>query len=233
MPLHITLDTDWAAPSTLEHVLAEVIDPRLALTVFCTGRYACLEARPHTEVALHYNVEQLGFERAFNEIAAVLPGAKGARGHSLAFSERLRPLYRRHGTRYDSSFLQFEQQGIAAFPIARGVWEFPVYFMDTFFLEYHEGDFGRAPTAEQLAGPGLKVLDFHPIHLLLNTPSIDFYQSVKHLYHDTEALLRHRHQGWGVASLFAQIQEQALAGPQQTLLELAEELDGRRAGEAA
>ena len=221
-----TMDTDWSPAGGIEHVLDTLVDPRLALTVFCTGRYPALERRPHTEIALHYNVDHLGFEAAYRKAAAELPDAKGARGHSLAVSERLRALYREYGTRYDSSYIMFECQGVDPFLIGRDVWEFPIYFMDMFFLEFHEGDFALAPTGRQLAGPGLKVLDFHPVHLLLNTPSLEYYQECKAHYHDVDALLKRRHPGRGVATLFQELQDYVLSHslPQATLLRLADHL---------
>ena len=220
--LAFTMDTDWAPPEVVEFVLDEVVDDQLALTVFSTGRYSVLESRPATEVALHYNVEEVGFERSLRQIADLLPGAIGARGHSLAFSERLRPLYREFGIAYDSSYLMFEQHGIEPFYVARGVWELPIFFMDAFFLEYHEGRRSSAPNQASLLRRGLKVLDFHPVHLLLNTPSLEYYHSVKQHYQDFDALMDHRFQGWGMRVLFEEIQSWALAinGGRQTLGEL-------------
>jgi hypothetical protein len=224
--LAFTMDTDWTSQAGLDYVIEKLVDPRLALTVFCTGRYPVLESRPLTEIALHYNVEKGGFEAAYRAIAAEFPQARGARGHSLAVSERLRALYREYGTRYDSSYIMYERQGIVPFLVGRNVWEFPLYFMDMFFLEFHEGDFTRAPTGAQLAGPGLKVLDFHPVHLILNTPSLAYYQECKRHYFDLAGLLAHRYPGRGIATLFSELQDYVLSRslPQTTLLELAEKL---------
>jgi hypothetical protein len=221
-----TMDTDWSPAGGIEYVLETIVDPRLALTVFCTGRYPALERRPLTEIALHYNVDHQGFEAAYRRAAVELPDAKGARGHSLAMSERLRALYREYGTRYDSSYIMFECQGIVPFLISRNVWEFPIYFMDMFFLEFHEGDFALAPTGRQLSGPGLKVLDFHPVHLLLNTPSLEYYHECKGHYHDVDALLRRRYPGRGITTLFLELQDHLISRSvsQTTLLRLADHL---------
>jgi hypothetical protein len=222
-----TMDTDWTPPEVLEYVFSEIVDERLPLTIFCTDPYPAAETRRHTEIALHYNMEQLGFAASYRAIAARLPMARGARGHSLAISERLRPLYQEFQTCYDSSYLMPHQPGIVPFHIARGVWEFPIYFMDMYFLDYYQGDFHHAPRLEHLAVPGLKVLDFHPVHLLLNTPSSDFYQTVKHDYHNMKRLLQQRYTGWGICSLFREMQAWALGQQDRltTLVQLASALN--------
>lgn len=222
-----TLDTDWASPEVMQYVFDEVIDPRLALTVFCTDDYQAVRRRERTEAALHYNVETLGFVRSYREIAARLPDAIGSRGHSLAFSERLRAVFYELGIHYDSSYLMYELPEIRPFLIGRDVWEFPIYFMDTFFMEYCEADPSRAPGPDDLATPGLKVLDFHPIHLLANTPSLDYYERmIRPCYHDFPLLLQRRHDGWGMRTLFEELQARVLAQglPQRTLAELTTQL---------
>ena len=230
-----TMDTDWSPASVVDYVFDAFVDPRLKWTVFCTDPLPRLELRPETEIALHYNVERLGFEASVREIHQRLPKAVGARGHSLAISERLRPVYRELGIRYDSSYLMYRQGGIFAFPIARGVWEFPVFFMDAFFMDYDRGDPDLAPQGWHLEEPGLKVLDFHPVHLALNTPSFDYYQRYKQHYHDLDALIAHQHCGWGMRSLFLALQDYVLTrGLEQTLLaDLTDSLQSAAVGTAA
>jgi hypothetical protein len=226
-----TMDTDWSPPEVVDYAFSELIDSRLAWTVFCTDFYSSVQARNRTEMALHYNVEGVGFEASFRAIAKKVPGAQGARGHSLAFSERLRPVYRDLGIVYDSSYLMVGLDSIHPFQIARNVWELPLYFMDTFFLEFYEGNFSCSPSRQQLGSPGLKILDFHPVHLVLNTPSIEYYNANKSNYHSLRALLSRRYKGRGVCSMFGEIQNWALSEGwgRRTLLECTGERgDGRK-----
>jgi hypothetical protein len=203
----VTMDTDWCPLEVLDYALAEIVDPRLPLTIFSTGTYPSLAVRRRTETALHYNVDNTSFTEAFTRIAAELPGAGGARGHSLAFSERLRALYAPFGISYDSSYMMYRQQHIVPFPIARGVLELPIYFMDLFAMEYEDSDFQRFPHPAELAGPGLKIFDFHPVHLLLNTPSPQYYFEHKQWYHNPQRLLENRYTGHGIRSYFELLQK--------------------------
>ena len=208
-------------------MLGQIVDSSLALTLFCTDRYAVLGECPHTELALHYNVEKGGFEQSFRHIADQFAGAAGSRGHSLAFSERLRPLFRERGIVYDSSYLMYCLPGLRPFLIGPDLWEHPVYFMDMFHMEMALTKGTPPPGKSDLALPGLKVFDFHPVHLLLNTPTFDYYFQHKHLYHDTEGLLRHAYRGFGMRTLFEQYQRWVLeAGwPQTTLMDVTLQID--------
>jgi len=58
-----------------------------------------------------------------------------------------------------------------------------------------------------LKGPGLKVFAFHPVHVFLNTPTIEFYERNKPHYDDPAALRAARHDGMGVRDLFSEVLE--------------------------
>lgn len=49
-------------------------------------------------------------------------------------------------------------------------------------------------------GKGVKVFDFHPIHIFLNTEDIQRYERTRLIHQDAQALLEHRCQGYGVRS---------------------------------
>jgi hypothetical protein len=208
----VSMDTDWCSCETMDYVLREVVDPRLPLTLFSTDVHASAANRPATEMALHYNVDNASFADAFRKIADLLPKGRGARGHSLAVSERLRASWQEHRIAYDSSFMMYLQDNIVPFPIARGVLELPIYFMDMFAMEYEGGDFNKFPGADEMCAPGLKVLDFHPVHLALNTPSFEYYLANKQWYKDLGQLLNHQYRGYGVRSYFEQVQKWILDG---------------------
>ena len=45
--------------------------------------------------------------------------------------------------------------------------------------------------------PGLKVFNFHPIHVFLNTESLDRYEKTRPLHQKPKELIKHRHEGYG------------------------------------
>ena len=67
-----------------------------------------------------------------------------------------------------------------------GVWHFPIFYMDNmdfssgcFWSSETEGPFSDTMIEAALADDGVYVFDFHPIHLLLNTPERARYFSVR------------------------------------------------------
>jgi len=46
--------------------------------------------------------------------------------------------------------------------------------------------------------PGLKVFDFHPIHVFLNTELLDRYDRTRHLHQKPGELIKHRFDGEGI-----------------------------------
>ena len=63
-----------------------------------------------------------------------------------------------------------------------------------------------AADAVGLDAPGLKVLNFHPVHVFLNTETPAHYGRAKAAYHDPAALARERGPH-GIGDLFAEVVE--------------------------
>ena len=53
--------------------------------------------------------------------------------------------------------------------------------------------------------PGIKIFDFHPIHIFLNSPSIEFYQSSKINFHNFELLKKDIFDGVGIRDIFLEV----------------------------
>ena len=88
--------------------------------------------------------------------------------------------------------------------------QFPIFFMDDFVLKNHKFISERIDDLlipETLAdgSPGLKVFDFHPIHIFLNTRSQEHYSDCKKYYHEPRELEKRRHKGRGIGTLFEEL----------------------------
>jgi len=53
----------------------------------------------------------------------------------------------------------------------------------------------------------LKVLDFHPIHVFLNTESLDRYERTRPLHHNPKELIKHRFEGYGTRNRLLEVLE--------------------------
>ncbi len=58
-----------------------------------------------------------------------------------------------------------------------------------------------------MKSPGLKVLDFHPIHIFLNTESLDLYEHTRSVHHSPKELIKHRYLGHGTRNRFLDLVE--------------------------
>jgi hypothetical protein len=178
----LTFDTDHMSETRMREFL-DVVPILGAGTFFCTQRYACLEATGH-ETAPHPTLEPGTDWDA--ELAAQrrrFPNAAGWRAHSCLFSHRLALELGRLGYTYASSHDEFGRAHPAPHRLAWGLWHMPVYYADN--IDFSTPRFWPQlewePFAPELIetavqdSDGVYVFDFHPIHLLLNTPSAEYY----------------------------------------------------------
>ena len=52
---------------------------------------------------------------------------------------------------------------------------------------------------------GIKVFDFHPIHVFLNTESLNRYENTRPLHQNPKELIKHRFDGYGTRSRLIQL----------------------------
>ncbi|TND05925.1 MAG: hypothetical protein FD123_3616 [Bacteroidetes bacterium] len=186
-----TMDTDWACDEILEYALAVFQEYNMAITLFMTNKTGARINEKH-EIAIHPNFVSLEFEKHIAERLDDFPDAKGCRSHSLFFTERFRPIFAKYKIEYQSNSMMYKQVGINPFYISPTTIEIPLYWMDNFCIEM-EGEYPAYRVDQlNLESPGLKVINFHPIHLFLNTASMNEYADAKKYYHEPEKLVKHR-----------------------------------------
>lgn len=205
----ISSDTDWAEEQTVREAHELLASFGKPITYYVTKHYVLQDERHSVPVEFgpHPNFAAREPEPEMDACMGFSPGAVSFRAHSLHFTERLRPILRKHQVRYSSSAMMYLQPGIRAFDVGYGLTEVPLFWMDTFHMEYCQLG-GRSALDLPLAAleqPGLKVLDIHPVHLALNTESTDHYARSKHAYHDPAGLRRERNTGRGMRDLFVEI----------------------------
>jgi hypothetical protein len=205
----LSIDIDWAHDVVLEDTIDLIEQAEVKACFFVTHDtrlLARLRANPLFELGLHPNFDPLlrgeGTRTARDivmDLARVAPEAKVLRSHAMTTSGRWLELYREAGVTHLSNYLMFGDTNIHPFPQLNGLVEAPVHFADDGLL------FQRAmsavsfdPDTELLAsGGGLRVYNFHPIHLFLNTESLDRYGASRPYADDPQVLRRLRFDGDG------------------------------------
>ena len=212
---YLTIDFDWAS----DGVLADSIDlveeygvPTTWFVTHDTPLLARLRDVQFFELGIHPNFNYLliGDDRAGRDAAEVIdrlltivPEAKSVRSHSTTQNSALLDLFVRYGLSHESNtFLPF-QAGVPLKPwrLWSGLTRVPYFWEDDVECFYGLGS--RAWTLHDLFEmEGIKVFDFHPIHIYLNTEHMNRYERTKGSHQSVQDLIPHRYGGEGIRTLF-------------------------------
>ena len=208
----LTLDIDWANDSVIAESIDLVESHELRATWFITHATPMLDrlrANPRFEIGIHPNFNWLldgdfrnGADagEVVDRLLALVPEARSVRSHAMTQSSNLMALFRDKGLTHDANHFIPEQTGIELKPW-RHWWQMvkaPYFWEDDVYCLSDANS-----TMAELAGrPGLKIFDFHPIHLFLNTESMDRYEDARPDLADPAALEgRRNREGPGARTL--------------------------------
>lgn len=205
--LAITFDIDWACDEVIDFVKQQLNASGVKATFFATHATATLDHldEDRFEIGLHPNYKSIGpeAENILAELKQQYPTAIGARSHGLVVSSNILQSYVKHGLRYESNIFLYQHDGLHPVWRFKSLLSIPFSWSDDKHLEL-----GRVHDMAELrlSSIGLKVLNFHPIHVYLNSPDPKVYEEAKKDYKNFEWLesLRH-HQGAGVGTLFVDL----------------------------
>jgi hypothetical protein len=220
----LTLDLDWAPDHVLEDTRLLLQQVGLPATIFATHQspgVTALLALPGCETGVHPNfLGDPDEDAVLTRVLTAFPTVVGVRCHELYFDSRLLPLFQRKGVRYFSNDLMFLHSGLQPYYDWSGLVRLPLYWEDDVHCLYFDGRFDCA--ALHLEQPGLKILNFHPVHLYLNTREIADYQAAKSSLADPAASRKLRREGPGIRSLFLDVVAGLQGSQMRTLGALAE-----------
>jgi acetyltransferase-like isoleucine patch superfamily enzyme len=186
----VTADTEWA-PAEIVAYMREILDEYgIRATFFCTNERD--RAINNHELAIHPNFSSRETEEdTVRQLLRLFPDAKGARAHCSYLHTRLTELYSRCGIRYDSSYVL--PQKITPFPLF-GVLEIPMYWMDNYAFTCDRRTFSPSYLKESAVSEtgDVLVFNFHPVHVYLNTDSLERYEQAKQYYSNPEMLWKLR-----------------------------------------
>lgn len=209
----ITFDVDWVPGFVLESVMQRIEEAGIKGTFFCTSplKFRCDSS---IELAIHPNFMPDSTQGSSeNHILANLlkwyPAAVGLRTHRLYWHSGLQDKLIHNNIRYDSSILMPFHPFLE--PIRIGDFtRFACWWSDNIHMNY--GLPFHKIELPNLDKPGLKIFDFHPIHIFLNTNNLDTYRRHVKCLQPLEAqafedLSHHREPGYGIGTFFDEICE--------------------------
>ena len=213
----LTFDIDWAPDFVLEEILNILDRFNIKGTFFAThetnmnqiikGKGHELGAHPNFNPLLLNKQETQTAESILDNILKIDSDITSIRSHSTTQSSVLLKLFLEKNIFYEcNDFIPFES-GIVLKPFS--VWggkmcKVPYFWEDdiSFFQD------NRSSIKQLLLYEGLKVFDFHPIHIYLNSSSMKQYETIKTDMKNQELVNKGiNHQEFGVKDFFINLLE--------------------------
>ncbi|MBN8704012.1 MAG: hypothetical protein J0M08_13170 [Bacteroidetes bacterium] len=182
-----TADIDWACEEVIADTISLFEKYNVKCTFFATHDSSVLKNcnKDLFEIGLHPNFNQIlngtstkNAEQVFKELKEIYPFAKGARSHSLTQSGPILDIYKRNGMEYECNHFLPYHQGLKPFKLWNDLiripfnWEDDYHFALGYSFDDYLLDFNDA---------GLNILNFHPIHVFLNSEDNNRYLGVKNM----------------------------------------------------
>jgi hypothetical protein len=212
----ITFDVDWAHDEVLFDLYSLVKSYDIQTTWMITHKsdfLKVLEKCSKCEIGIHPNFNfllsgdsRLGktAEEVVSRMMNLVPSSKVVRSHSVCQSSRISQLFWESGIRYESNDYIPASEILALKPwhIEIGITKVPYFFSDELAC------IKQTPSIPVLCDRlGLKVFDFHPIHVFLNTESLDRYEKTRSLHQNPKELIKYRYEGYGTRTRLIELIE--------------------------
>ncbi len=209
--LFLTIDIDWAH----DDVLADTIDLIEQADVCCTwfvthhtpllGR---LRANPKFELGIHPNFNRLlegdcrngaGARDVVARLMEIVPEARSVRSHSMMQSSIILDIFAEAGLTHDVNHFIPTIAQITTKPwrLWNGMVRVPYHWEDDVTCLYLEQQMTVPEIGEIVAQHTFCVFDFHPIHVFLNTESLDRYERTRPIHYNPKELIKYRYEGYG------------------------------------
>ncbi|MEP6694986.1 MAG: hypothetical protein ABJB39_10095 [Chloroflexota bacterium] len=226
-PLCFTTDIEWSPDWAIRDLYALADEHGVPLTPFLTHRSDYLEARLRTreavssdDVGLHPNflpgsTHGATVDEVIATTKALWPDAVSFRSHCFYDDTRMLRKMAENGFRYDSNLFAFLQPMLAPLRTVAGTVRLPVFWED----DVHS-DAGLpwelGALREAFDGPGLKIVNVHPLRVALNVPDEAFAEAHRGLGAAADVDARaEAHRGKGTRTFLAELFAYATSGGRQ------------------
>ena len=205
--IYLTFDIDWAHDEIIQDVILILEEYSASATFFATHKSKFLDnyfgKRENFEIGIHPNFNPLlngmsdgkNFHKICCELKEHFPNATAVRSHSLCFGSLIQTSYERLGITHDSSIMiPYQNNDTPIFPWK--MWD-NLIRVPYFFCDYVTAMTTSSSMEKLVFRNGLKVFDFHPIHVFLNTEKLSRYEQTRTIHHNPRELIKHRFNGYG------------------------------------
>lgn len=200
--IFITLDIDWCHDDVLIDSIELLEKYDISATWFVTHKTPLLERlkeNPNFELGIHPNFNYLlegnhangrSPEEVVDRLLELVPEAKSVRTHSMLQSSPILDLFSEKGLTHDCNHFIPWQSEIQLKPwrLWNNILKIPHFWEDDIAISYNDN---RCLT-ELNKNMSIKVFDFHPIHIFLNSNCLKKYDKTRSIHYFTEQLINHR-----------------------------------------
>ncbi len=197
--LYLTFDIDWASDEVIADSLNILEKQGVKSTWFVTHDSPILERlkqNKNIELGIHPNFNFLlngdfrngrNAEEVVDRLLEIVPNAKCVRSHAMTQSSGLLELFYNKGLTHDCNHFIPEQTEITLKPwdLWNNLIKVPYFWEDDINCVSEN----RTIINDLVNRKGIKVFDFHPIHVFLNLENIDRYYQVRNFQKETDKLL--------------------------------------------
>ena len=204
-----TSDLDWAPENMVRFCIEAHRD--VPLTPFVTDRSQVITERYQGErkrlVGVHPNFRAGSTHgnspaEVVDFVRRLWPESRFYRCHCFYEDSNVSRLLYESGFEYNSNLALHLQERIMPLHHQSGALCLPVFLEDDCLLR--NGPVAPEELIPLLGSPGLKIFNFHPIHICLNTPDLSYYDSVKPLV-GGDSWKEHQHDGKGIRTILDMI----------------------------
>tara|TARA_B110001452_G_C15238747_1_gene428916 strand:- start:1255 stop:1950 length:696 start_codon:yes stop_codon:yes gene_type:complete len=192
----ITSDIDWAPEPVIIEMLEIFEKYNTKCTLFVTHESKAINQcnRDLFEIAIHPNFNDKLFdnslekpEETIDKLMGLYPEAKGVRSHSMTQSTLLLDLFSKKKLIYESNTFIPYSKNLEPIKLWNGLIRIPYNWEDDMHWLYNKSfDFD---ILKGYKNESMIILDFHPIHVFLNTDSQATYERAKPFYQNSDKLI--------------------------------------------
>jgi len=182
-----TSDIDWASEDVMDEYFRIINELNIRPTLFLTHHSNLIDKNyeeGRVERGIHPNfMNQSSHGNSFREIAETCvkfaPEAYGFRSHrAFDLTDITHLMYNDFGFKYVSHQITVFQPQIKPILHESGLINFPVFFEDGTHL-YNKLDLDFKRYKDLFYLPGVKIISFHPMNFVFNTPEMSFMRNIK------------------------------------------------------
>jgi len=213
----MTGDQDWASDAVIADFVDLFAGYGIRPTLFATNKSALvdeLESSGRIELGLHPNflpgsTHGTDTDSVIKHVTEMYPRARTIRSHHFVDGSGISRAFYQQGILYDSNLCLDLQPNIVPLRHLSGITRFPVFWNDYVHMTNRGDDWNLERYMPAILSPGLKIFNFHPIHVAANVPNNAYYQTIRTRTGSLSAaaLQEVRHKGPGVRTFLIALLE--------------------------